>query len=74
MHRRKKNDNDKRYICMLGLYDECIVVKNRPELKTLYDENPKEFMRDVCPLCLKVFRLKHGLKYVYEGERTGITL
>jgi hypothetical protein len=74
MLRKKKNDNDKRYICILGLYDECVVVKNKPELKTLYDENTKEFIRDVCPLCIKVYRLKHGLKYVYEGERTGITL
>ncbi len=71
---RKKKNEEKRYICMLGLYDECIVVKNKPELKTLYDENTKEFIRDVCPLCIKVYRLKHGLKYVYEGERTGITL
>jgi len=73
MLRRKKNIDDK-YICLLGLYDECVVVKNKSELKTLYDENTKEFIRDICPLCIKVFRLKHGLKYVYEGERTGITL
>jgi hypothetical protein len=71
---RKKKNNDNKYVCLLGLYDECIVVKNKPELKTLYDENTREFIRDVCPLCIKVFRLKHGLKYVYEGERTGITL
>jgi hypothetical protein len=74
MLRKKKNDNDKRYVCLLGLYDECVVVKNKPELKTLYDENTKEFIRDICPLCIKVYRLKHGLKYVHEGERTGITL
>jgi hypothetical protein len=71
---RKKKKNDNKYVCLLGLYDECVVVKNKPELKTLYDENTKEFIRDVCPLCIKVYRLKHGLKYVYEGERTGITL
>jgi hypothetical protein len=71
---RKKKNNDDRHVCLLGLYDECVVVKNKPELKTLYDENTREFMRDICPLCIKVFRLKHGLKYVYEGERTGITL
>jgi len=71
---RKKKNNDNKYVCLLGLYDERVVVKNKPELKTLYDENTKEFIRDVCPLCIKVYRLKHGLKYVYEGERTGITL
>jgi hypothetical protein len=62
--------------CLVNLYKTCIVVEDNEKLREIYDNDPITFIRDVCPLCLKSFRLREGLKYKYEhsGERVGVTL
>ena len=52
--------------CYFNLYDRCIyheVTSNIPDT-------------EVCTLCIKVYRLKYGLKTVLktEGFRSGVTL
>ncbi len=62
--------------CYLNIYDKCIVIENNDKLKDLYKEDPEKFIRDICSLCIKAYRLKNGLRYKHEfvGERIGVTL
>jgi hypothetical protein len=62
--------------CLLNLYKKCVVIEENNKLKELYENDPKTFITEICSLCLKSFRLKHGLKYKheYQGERIGVTL
>jgi hypothetical protein len=52
--------------CYFNLYDKCIYYEEAKQIPTT----------EVCGLCIKVYRLKYGLKtkLIYEGFRTGLTL
>lgn len=54
--------------CRYNLYSSCIVYENTNHLVV-----PKQ---SDCVLCIKVWRLKEGLKTVHEyrGFRTGATI
>lgn len=54
--------------CRYNLYDKCIYYENTNHLAM-----PRQ---SDCVLCVKVYRLKEGLKTVHEfrGFRTGATL
>jgi hypothetical protein len=52
--------------CRYALYEECEFYVRTGEIPTQKD----------CMLCLKAYRLRHGLKtvFVFRGVRSGITL
>lgn len=54
--------------CRYLLYDECVYNK----------VTGSEPTREDCTLCIKSYRLKHGLKsihqYDFRGLRSGVTL
>ncbi len=60
--------------CLFNLFARCIVVENSPKLISSYGS--EYWVKNICPLCLKSYRLRYGLSYYHEnkGLRTGVTL